>query len=120
MDRISILRLKQAQIPDAAARQNVERACCPYGGSAATVLCDAALDALVGELQAVNEELWDIEDDIRACEGQGDFGPRFVELARSVYLTNDRRSAIKRRINEVSGSAIMEEKLYNREGIRRP
>ena len=84
------------------------------------MLCNTALDALVGELQAVNEELWEIEDEIRACEAQGDFGPRFVELARSVYLTNDRRSAIKRRINEASGSAIVEEKLYNREGIRRP
>ena len=84
------------------------------------MLCNTALDALAGELQAVNEGLWDIENEIRACEAQADFGPRFVELARSVYLTNDRRSAIKRRINEASGSAIVEEKLYNREGIRRP
>ena len=71
---------------------------------------------MVGELQAVNEELWEIEDEIRACEAQGDFGPRFVELARSVYRSNDRRSAIKRRINEASGSAIVEEKLYRPRG----
>ena len=61
------------------------------------------LDALVRGLQEVNEALWEIEDEIRACEARGDFGPRFVELARSVYRSNDRRSSIKRRINEVSG-----------------
>ena len=79
------------------------------------VPCTEALDSLVCELQAVNETLWQIEDEIRACEAQGDFGPRFVELARSVYQSNDRRSAIKRRINEASGSAIVEEKFYRAE-----
>ena len=74
--------------------------------------CDGQFEALAGELQAVNEELWDIEDEIRACEARGDFGPEFVELARSVYRTNDRRSAIKRRINLELGSALVEEKEY--------
>jgi len=63
-------------------------------------------------LQAVNEILWVIEDDIRVCERNGDFGPRFIELARSVYRNNDRRSALKRQINELLGSRIVEEKEY--------
>jgi Tetratricopeptide repeat len=72
----------------------------------------AELDALVAELRSVNEALWEIEDAIRTCESRQDFGPRFVELARSVYCTNDRRAAVKRRINELLGSAITEEKSY--------
>jgi len=57
-------------------------------------------------------KLWNIEDEIRICEKAGDFGQKFVELARSVYQQNDRRSAIKRQINDLLGSAIVEEKSY--------
>ena len=71
-----------------------------------------SLAALVAELKSINESLWRIEDDIRDCERDGDFGARFVELARSVYQTNDRRAAVKRRINERLGSEIVEEKAY--------
>ena len=70
------------------------------------------LDRLTAELKAVNEALWRIEDDIRECERATDFGDRFVELARSVYITNDRRAALKREINDLLGSRIVEEKLY--------
>ena len=80
---------------------------------AAESLPDAnGLDGLTGELQAVNTRLWEIEDSIRDCEAAGDFGPQFVELARAVYIINDRRSEIKRRINMLLGSAIVEEKSY--------
>ena len=72
----------------------------------------SALFALKDELRHINETLWDIEDRIRRCEQHKDFGAAFVELARSVYITNDRRTDIKRRINELSGSAIREEKAY--------
>jgi hypothetical protein len=64
------------------------------------------------ELKTINEALWEIEDEIRACESGGDFGPRFVELARAVYQTNDRRAAVKRRINDRLGAEIIEEKSY--------
>jgi hypothetical protein len=67
---------------------------------------------LTSELKAVNETLWRIEDEIRECERAGDFGARFVELARSVYQNNDRRAEVKRRINERLGSRILEEKSY--------
>ncbi len=51
-----------------------------------------------------------VEDEIRRCEGEGDFGPKFVELARPVYKNNDHRAELKRKINELLGSAIVEEK----------
>jgi hypothetical protein len=63
-------------------------------------------------LREVNQILWDIEDNIRAKERHQDFGATFIELARSVYLTNDKRAALKRRINEEYGSGIIEEKSY--------
>jgi hypothetical protein len=75
--------------------------------------CSAPVDpALQAELRAVNQELWTIEDDIRDHERRNDFGASFIALARSVYVTNDRRAAIKRTINERCGSEIMEVKGY--------
>ena len=67
---------------------------------------------LKAELRRINEALWEIEDQIRDCERNNDFGAKFVGLARGVYLTNDRRSAVKRQLNELAGSAIVEEKSY--------
>lgn len=60
----------------------------------------------------MNARLWDIEDAIRTCERKGDFGPRFVALARSVYGENDVRAALKRAINTLANSALIEEKSY--------
>lgn len=71
-----------------------------------------ALDGLTAELKRVNEALWKIEDDIRACEAERDFGNTFVQLARSVYRTNDERAQLKRDINVLLGSQILEEKSY--------
>jgi hypothetical protein len=70
------------------------------------------LDRLRRELHDINAALWDIEDEIRECEAAGDFGPRFIELARAVYLTNDRRAAVKKQINLAVGSRLVEEKSY--------
>ncbi len=75
-------------------------------------LSSDALATLTAELRSVNEALWEIEDKIRGCERSGDFGPKFVELARSVYQNNDSRAAIKRKINVLLGSRIIEEKSY--------
>lgn len=72
----------------------------------------ADLAALTRELKLVNESLWQIEDHLRDAERQKDFGAPFVELARSVYKTNDRRSALKKQINELLGSRLSEEKVY--------
>ncbi len=67
---------------------------------------------LMERLRRINKALWDIEDRIRDCERQKDFGPAFIELARSVYKTNDQRSALKRHLCEMAGSAIREVKSY--------
>ena len=77
-----------------------------------TILPTYALQSLTLELRSTNEALWAIEDGIRECERAGDFGPRFVELARSVYINNDHRAALKRKINLLLGSKIIEEKSY--------
>ena len=78
----------------------------------ATVPGSAELARFATELKEVNEALWQIEDEIRLCERDEDFGPRFIALARSVYRTNDRRAALKRQINELLGSQLIEEKSY--------
>lgn len=72
----------------------------------------ARVPGAIVRLQAVNEDLWDIEDAIREREAAHDFGARFVALARAVYRQNDRRAAIKREINRRLGSALVEEKSY--------
>ena len=71
------------------------------------------LTRLTSKLKAINETLWAIEDDIRDCEAAQNFGEKFINLARAVYRTNDRRAAIKREINLLLGSDILEEKSYN-------
>ena len=79
------------------------------------VLVEAALQLdpeLIVQLQQVNQSLWAIEDAIREQEQLQDFGPAFIQLARSVYRQNDRRTAIKREINTTYGSALVEEKSY--------
>ena len=77
-----------------------------------TIAPSERLLALSAELHCVNEAIWNVEDEIRICERDGEFGPRFIELARSVYKNNDHRAALKRKINEELGSRIVEEKSY--------
>jgi hypothetical protein len=72
----------------------------------------ASIDRHCAALKRVNERLWDVEDAIRDCDARGDFGDRFVELARSVYRLNDERARLKRAINIASGSRYVEEKSY--------
>ncbi len=79
---------------------------------ARSVAASDALAALETELRAVNETLWDVEDALRDLEARSDFGEAFVTLARAVYHTNDRRAAIKKEINIMTGSALVEEKSY--------
>ena len=64
------------------------------------------------ELKRVNARLWDVEDAIRECDARGDFGTDFVELARAVYRLNDERARLKKAINVLSGSRLVEEKSY--------
>lgn len=112
-DKITILEIKSERIADPAKLGNVRAELAALQTARATHVTETpALAGLVAELKAVNETLWDIEDRIRDRERAGDFGPAFVALARSVYRTNDARAALKRRINELLGSALFEEKSY--------
>jgi len=113
LDKISILQIKAERITDEAKLANVRTELSalettwmshPAGGQ------DVA--QLRADLKAVNERLWDIEDNIRLQDKAGDFGVRFIELARSVYLQNDERARIKKAINLALGSAYVEEKSY--------
>ena len=113
LDKISILQIKSERINDEAKLANVRTELSalektwmahPAGGK------DVA--QLRAELKAVNEELWDIEDNIRLQDKAGDFGDAFVALARSVYLRNDERARIKKAIYLALGSAYVEEKSY--------
>lgn len=112
-DKITILRIKAVRIADEAKLKNV-RIELTMLESAATRATGRSteLDALIERLCGINESLWNIEDDIRRCERENDFGPKFIELARSVYRLNDERGRNKRQINDLLGSAIVEEKQY--------
>lgn len=113
IDKITILAIKLERIDDAAKLENIRREMDFLARTRAEGLPDSdELDALTETLKQVNERLWQIEDDIRACEAAGDFGPRFIELARAVYINNDERARAKRAINELLGSDIIEEKSY--------
>src|SRR5262249_2578315 len=85
--------------------------------AAGAVLEVKAINALRRELRAVNEALWEIEDEIRAKEASKSFDERFIELARGVYFRNDERGLLKRRINEATNSKIIEEKQYTDYGL---
>ncbi|WP_411869959.1 hypothetical protein [Vulcanococcus limneticus] len=114
IDKLTILAIKDARIGDAAKRVNVrtELEALEAVALAAGLRDLAGLAELEAQLRQVNGDLWTIEDRIRDCERQGDFGPAFVALARAVYVTNDRRAALKRQINALSGSELVEEKSY--------
>ena len=113
VDKITILRNKARRIGDPAKEANVRRELALLEAIADQALPKSPeLERLTAELAEVNIALWDIEDGKRDCERRGDFGDRFVQLARSVYVENDRRAAIKRAINEAAGSDIVEEKSY--------
>ena len=113
IDKIVILEIKAARITEPTKLVEVSKELTllnriDYGAAD----CRSEIAALKQELRQVNEALWDIEDRIRDCEREQEFGARFVQLARAVYRTNDQRSALKRRINELTGSAIMETKAH--------
>lgn len=115
LDKITILRIKSARMSDADKLVNVRReldllesvwlAAVPQG---------IDISAEERALMEVNAKLWDVEDRLRAMESERYFGDEFVEQARAVYFTNDDRAAIKKRINLALGSALVEEKSYQR------
>ena len=114
-DKIVILEIKATKISDAAKLMEIQKELRLLNQlDVATAERNSDLAALRQALKQVNAALWDIEDRIRDLERAKDFGPEFVRLARAIYQTNDRRAEIKRLINELSGSHIVEVKAYAR------
>ncbi|MGF1457075.1 MAG: DUF6165 family protein [Alphaproteobacteria bacterium] len=113
IDKLTILDIKRTRIADEAALAHVRTEHALLTRALETIgPLPPAVMALRAELLAINGRLWEIEDGVRLCEARQDFGERFVRLARSVYQTNDERSAAKRAINRLLGSALMEVKAY--------
>ena len=114
LDKISILELKLLRIEDEDKLANIRKEF-----ETLNPLCQELFDKYDGQLQnhylelaKINGELWDIEDDIRECERQKVFDEKFVSLARNVYITNDKRSEVKKIINLLTDSDLVEEKSY--------
>ncbi len=113
VDKITILAIKSERMTDPEKLRNVRYELDVLDRARRSRVPDTPeLRSLEAELKAVNEALWVIEDDIRQCEADKDFGPKFIELARSVYKQNDKRAMLKKDINRITGSAIVEEKSY--------
>jgi Family of unknown function (DUF6165) len=112
LDKITILRIKVARIQDAAKLANVRLELSLLEQTWADAGATENVATEEHALQAVNERLWDIEDRIRDKEARQTFDRDFIELARSVYVCNDERAAIKKRINQQLGSRLVEEKSY--------
>jgi len=113
LDKITILEIKSERMtdPDKVANVRIELDLLQKTWAAA-ITGDETIRDLHAQLKEINEALWEIEDDIRDKERAKEFDERFIELARSVYFTNDRRSEVKKKLNLHLGSQIVEEKSY--------
>lgn len=113
LDKISILEIKSDKITNHEKLFNIHKELTNLNKVKDQALSfTPETEVLYRELKKTNEKLWQIEDEIRACESERNFGEEFIQLARSVYLTNDYRCRIKRELNEKLGSDLMEEKSY--------
>jgi len=113
LDKITILEIKSERISDPQKLDNVRRELALLQETwGSTFRDDDTIHRLHAQLKEINEALWEIEDDIRDKERAKEFDDRFIELARAVYVTNDRRSQVKKELNLHLGSGIVEEKSY--------
>ena len=112
IDKLTILQIKLERIKDKAKLKNLKKEFDELVRSASSVMNTS--DPLYKALYDVNCELWDIEDHIRDLERRKDFGEDFIATARSVYIKNDRRAEIKRKINLSTSSDFIEEKSYEK------
>ena len=115
VDKITILEIKAGAMSDAAKLANVEHELQILSELLDGLLSPTDVEKMASpraSLREVNQKLWDIEDDIRDCERDKQFDQHFIELAREVYQTNDRRAQLKKEINVFFGSELVEEKSY--------
>lgn len=110
VDKLTIIEIKLHKIEDSSKQENLRKELEILNEAAGKII--SKKDPLYRELYTINLKLWDIEDRIREFEKAKNFGLEFIETARSVYFTNDRRAEIKRMINEQTGSDLREEKSY--------
>ena len=115
LDKISILEIKQKNLKDTEKTKIVTKELESLNNTLKNdVSITDEIKSLYNDLKAINSKLWDIEDGKRKCERNKDFGEKFIELARSVYIENDNRAKIKNKINQLSGSNISEVKSYDK------
>lgn len=113
IDKLTILQIKAEHISDEVKLININKELMILSNSLQKLaLSDEELKRDTDELKIINESLWDIEDDIREKEAKKEFDEEFIALARAVYVTNDKRAAVKKRINLQFGSDLVEEKSY--------
>ena len=115
-DKITILNIKIKKISDNDKLQNIHTELKTLNDQSKKITASdtQALNDLVLQLQQINEELWDIENFKRECEAKKDFGENFIKLSRDVHFKNDKRAVIKKEINLLSNSQIVEEKEYSK------
>ena len=115
MDKISILEIKQKNLKDKEKIKIVSRELESLNSCIQKdVHITDQIKSLYEDLKKINTKLWNIEDGKRDCERNGDFGEKFIKLARSVYIENDQRAKIKNKINKLSGSNISEVKSHEK------
>ena len=117
LDKYSILQIKSERITDPTALNNIRReleSLQPAVDAIRSLESSCALHTLQDQLLEVNTSLWEVEDVLRGLEKSQDFGPSFVSAARRVYQLNDRRAAVKKEINLLTGSNLIEEKSYEK------
>jgi hypothetical protein len=113
LDKLTILKIKTERITDPDKLRNINRELDVFRQAwVDSPLSQKNVSVNLASLKQVNEKLWDIEDRLREMEAQKRFDDEFVQLARSVYRLNDKRAAIKRALNEILGSKLVEEKSY--------
>jgi hypothetical protein len=115
LDKKTILQIKRERITDPAQLHNVEREFALLEEAAqkqGAALSSPEVKRLEADLLELNAQIWDLENTVRACERAGDHGEKFVNTARNIYASNDRRAAIKKQINLLLGSTIVEEKSH--------
>ena len=112
-DKITILEIKEKKIKDPEKLLNVQKELSLLQDLVSNIESHNEILDVLNDLRLVNEQLWVIEDDLRELEKSQQFDSKFIQLARNVYITNDKRSALKKQINIMTGSMIVEEKSYN-------
>ena len=115
-DKITILNIKTQKIQDSEKLSNIKNELNFLNNQASNINVkdQESLNKNIDKLQSINEELWDIENYKRECEANKDFGEKFIELSRDVHFKNDIRAQIKKKINLLTDSIIVEEKEYSK------